>query len=102
MSHVVVESRGKNEDADLMAAFNEFCSPAGSLNGCNLDLVFASKAHNHSGMQLADMVARPIGRHVIDPVGQVNRAYEVLARKFWNAPAPRGSGLHLLPDGEAA
>lgn len=97
LTHVVAESRGKNEDADLRSAFDSFCSPAGSLSGCNLDLVFAAKAHNHNGMQLADMVARPIGRHLLDPPAQVNRAYDVLARKFWNAAAPIGTGLHLLP-----
>lgn len=96
LTHVVVESRGKNEDAALRAAFDAFCRPDGSLCGCNLDLVFAAKALNHGGMQLADMVARPIGRHVLDPA-QPNRAYDVLARKFWGAPAALGNGLHLLP-----
>ncbi len=96
LTHVVVESRGKREDAELRQAFDAYCGPAGSLDGCNLDMVFASKAHNHSGMQLADMVACPIGRHILDP-GQVNRAYSVLARKFWNAPTPRGAGLHVHP-----
>jgi hypothetical protein len=72
------------------------------LDGCNLDMVFAPKPHNHSGMQLADMVARPIGRHVLDPT-QPNRAYEILVRKFWGAPAALGVGLHVLPRrGEAA
>lgn len=96
LTHVVVESRGKREDAELGMAFAALSSPAGTLAGCNLDLVFASKAHNHSGMQLADMVARPIGRHVLNPE-QNNRAYEVLARKFWNSPTPIGTGLHTLP-----
>lgn len=95
LTHIVVESRGKNEDRDLRAAFDSFCNPAGSLDGCNLELVFASKAHNHSGMQLADLMARPIGRHVMNPA-QPNRAYDVLATKLWNAAVPLGSGLHLL------
>jgi hypothetical protein len=96
LTHIVVESRGPKEDGELREAFDTFCKPDGTLNGCNLDLVFASKAHSHSGMQLADMVARPIGRHVLDPE-QPNRAYDILAKKLWNAPQAAGSGLHVLP-----
>ena len=95
LTHVVVESRGKREDGELRDAFTRFCGPEGTLSGCNLDLVFASKAHSHTGMQLADMVARPIGRHVMDPT-QKNRAYDILAEKFWQAPTPLGQGLHVL------
>lgn len=96
LAHVVVESRGKNEDGDLAEAFAGFCEPSGPLDGCNLNLVFASKQHSHCGLQLADLVARPIGRHVINPTQQ-NRAYEILWRKFWGAPDPLGRGLHVLP-----
>jgi Protein of unknown function (DUF3800) len=97
LTHVVVESRGKKEDGELREAFDRFCLPSGTLDGCNLDLVFASKAHSHSGMQLADMVARPIGRHVMAPA-QPNRAYEILSRKFWEAPSPLGRGLQIFAE----
>lgn len=94
LTHVVVESRGKKEDAALAAAFDQFCSPAGTLDGCNLELQFAAKTLNHSGMQLADMVARPIGRHVMNP-SQSNRAYELLRSKFWGGP-DGANGLILV------
>lgn len=97
LTHIVVESRGKKEDGELREAFDRFCSPSGTLDGCNLDLVFASKAHSHSGMQLADMVARPIGRHILQP-SQSNRSYEILSKKLWEAPAPPGRGLQVLPN----
>ncbi len=42
---------------------------------------FMDKKHNSSGLQLADLVAHPIGRHVINP-GQPNRAFELIERKF--------------------
>tara|TARA_Y100001949_G_C15877492_1_gene282281 strand:+ start:126 stop:326 length:201 start_codon:yes stop_codon:yes gene_type:complete len=42
----------------------------------------ASKASNSAGLQLADLVARPIGRYVIDPK-QSNRAFDVLKKKFF-------------------
>ena len=96
LTHVIVESRGKNEDGDLEEAFAGLCEPDGTLDGCNLDLVFASKQHSHCGLQLADLMARPIGRHVINPA-QANRSYEILSRKFWGVPDPIGQGLHVLP-----
>ena len=99
LTHVVVESRGAKEDQELIAAFNAYCSPSGSLDGCNLDLVFASKAQNHGGMQLADMVARPIGRQRIDTHGKLNRAYEILRAKFWSS---EHQGLLLLPEADRA
>jgi Protein of unknown function (DUF3800) len=101
LTHVVVEGRGKKEDGELREAFDRFCSPNGTLDGCNLDLVFASKSHSHSGMQLADMVARPIGRHLMAP-SQPNRAYEILSSKFWEAPCPPGRGLQVLSGASAA
>ena len=45
-------------------------------------LVFANKQVNSSGLQLADLVARPIGLSVLRP-GQTNRAFEALRRKFF-------------------
>jgi hypothetical protein len=96
LTHVVVESRGKKEDGELKDAFAALCQPSNTLEGCNLDLVFASKQHGHCGLQLADLIARPIGRNVIDPT-QANRAYEILSPKFWHAPDHIGWGFHVLP-----
>ena len=42
----------------------------------------ANKTSNSAGLQLADLVARPIGRHVLDSE-QSNRAFEVLKTKFY-------------------
>jgi hypothetical protein len=46
------------------------------------NVVFASKQVNSSGLQLADLVARPIGLSVLRPE-QPNRAFDVLRRKFF-------------------
>ena len=43
----------------------------------NLDVRFIDKKHNSTGLQLADMVAHPIGRYVMKP-DQPNRAYDIL------------------------
>lgn len=46
------------------------------------DIVFATKQVNSTGLQLADLVARPIGMSVLRS-GQENRAFDVLKRKFY-------------------
>ena len=63
-----------------------------------LDIRFMDKKHNSTGLQLADLVAHPIGRHAINP-GQPNRAYDLLEPKFRRGPAGRveGFGLKLFP-----
>jgi hypothetical protein len=41
--------------------------------------VFASKKVNCGGLQIADLIARPIGRSVLNPA-QKNRAYDLIER----------------------
>ena len=82
-THVVVECRGKKEDRELELEFRRVCAGENKF-GRNLPfhIVFADKKTNSSGLQLADLVARPIGLSLIKP-GQANRAFEVLKRKFF-------------------
>ena len=47
-------------------------------------MVFADKRTNLVGLQLADLVARPVGLSHIRP-GQPNQAFDVLKRKFFCA-----------------
>jgi hypothetical protein len=63
-----------------------------------LDIVMASKKVNSAGLQLADMVARPIGRHLLNS-GQSNRAYDILNGKFRRSRAGqiKGWGLKVYP-----
>ncbi len=97
--HVVCESRGKREDDEMELAFRRIC--AGS-NFRNLvlpcDLVFARKERSHAGMEFADLIARPIGRHVLQPQ-QANRAWDILEKKFRRGPngGARGWGLKVFP-----
>lgn len=82
-THVVVEERGRREDRELELEFRRICD---GENKFRKDLPFkirmASKAANSAGLQLADLVARPIGRHILDP-DQPNRAFDVLKKKFY-------------------
>lgn len=83
LTHVIVECRGAKEDKDLELEFRRICDGT-NRQGKNLpfDVIFADKKSNSAGLQLADLVARPIGLSVLRP-GQENRAFNVLKRKFF-------------------
>jgi hypothetical protein len=83
LTHVVVEQRGQKEDNELELEFRRICDGANRLNKrLPFDVKFASKKTNSVGLQLADLVARPVGLHVLRPK-QTNRAFEVLKHKFF-------------------
>lgn len=61
-------------------------------------IVLANKQINSCGLQLADLVARPIGRKQLNPQ-QENRAYDILEAKFLrNSDGEiEGEGLETYP-----
>lgn len=63
-----------------------------------LAIRFMDKKHNSSGLQIADLIAHPIGRHVINPA-QPNRAYDLIEKKFRKGQDGRitGYGLKIFP-----
>ena len=82
-THILVECRGKKEDNDLELEFRRICAGANRLaTSLPFEILFADKKVNSAGLQLADLVARPIGLSVVRP-GQENRAFEVLKKKFF-------------------
>jgi Protein of unknown function (DUF3800) len=98
-THVQVECRGRTEDAKLELEFRRICDGKNIIGKMpNLDVRFMDKKHNSTGLQLADLAAHPIGRHVMKP-GQPNRAYDVLEPKFRRGPAGmvKGFGLKIFP-----
>jgi hypothetical protein len=80
---VVVECRGKKEDAELELEFRRICDGenAGKLH-LPFNIIFAEKKTNLVGLQLADLVARPVGLNYIRPK-QANQAFEMLKNKFF-------------------
>lgn len=83
LTHVVVECRGKKEDNELELEFRRICDGANRWGkALPFDVKFADKKVNLAGLQLADLVARPIGLKVLRP-DQENRAFDVLKRKFF-------------------
>jgi len=96
---VVFESRGRSEDDALELEFRRILATT-KMNGMaeTLDFMFASKQSNSVGLQVADMVARPIGLHVIRP-DQPNRAWEDLQHHVVSSSSGdiRGFGLKIYP-----
>jgi hypothetical protein len=99
LTHIQVECRGKAEDAKLELEFRRICDGKNAVGKMpNLELRFMDKKHNSTGLQLADLVAHPIGRHAINP-NQLNRAYDIIQTKFRRGPQGKveGFGLKSFP-----
>ena len=103
-SHVVVECRGKKEDGDLELEFRRICDGRNKFKAqLPFDVIFSDKKAMSSGLQFADLVARPIGLSVLRSE-QENRAFEVLKEKFFCSGGRdkvgvdfRGKGLIIYP-----
>lgn len=92
-THVIVECRGKKEDKDLELEFLRVCRGENRWGReLPFHIAFADKKTNSSGLQLADLVARPIGLSVLRPNAQ-NRAFDVLKRKFFCKGGRRAVGV---------
>jgi hypothetical protein len=97
---IIVESRGRVEDETLELAFRRIADGA---NQCGpmpeFEIVFSDKKCNATGLQIADLIVRPIGRYVLNPE-QPNRAFEIIKRKFRknNRGTVEGFGLKYSPN----
>ena len=98
-THVVIEKRGKAEDDDLELEFRRVCQGHNYLSHpFPLEPVFVDKKINSTGLQLADLMARPIGLSELRPE-QPNRAFDVIKKKFRRDMFGnfRGRGLKCFP-----
>ena len=96
--NVVVEQRGLNEDRELELAFRRIVNK-GNWYGTPLpfEIILANKKVNSCGLQLADLVAHPIGRYVINPE-QENRSFKILEQKIIGRNGKKdGYGLKIFP-----
>ena len=102
--HIVVECRGNKEDRDLELEFRRICDGNNRLQQqLPFDIIFSDKKVMSSGLQLADLVARPIGLHTLKP-DQENRAFNILKGKFFCAGGRgmlgekyKGVGMKIYP-----
>lgn len=99
------EARGKTEDAELELEFRRVCdNAAGTVNSgtdfAKIDyrIRFMDKQSNSTGLQIADLVARPIGLKVFRPE-QTNQAFDVIKGKLITHPNGdyEGRGLKIFP-----
>lgn len=95
--HVVFEGRGKKEDGELELEFLRIASNNNQWGYRRCDFsrfdfqpIFMPKAANSTGLQLADLTARPIALSTLRP-GQPNRAFDIISPKI-----PAG-GLKCFP-----
>jgi hypothetical protein len=103
---LIAESRGRKEDADLELQFRRITQNVHSwglhfmlsIRDIGFELRFAVKQTNSIGMQLADLVAHPIGRKILKPE-QPNRAYEQFESKLLrnDKGLVQGWGLKVFP-----
>jgi hypothetical protein len=99
LTHVLFERRGPKEDMEAELEFRRICDGQNATGErLPFEIIMCDKKSNSAGLQLADLVARPIGRHIMNP-DQPNRAYDILEQKFRWAPNRRGQGwsLRLFP-----
>jgi hypothetical protein len=92
------ERRGAGEDAELEAAFKGICARNATREVLPFASVMCDKRCNSAGLQLAGLVARPIGRKVLEPA-QPNRAHDILSTRFRRDSRGdvRGWGLKGFP-----
>jgi hypothetical protein len=90
---LICECRGRREDDELELEFRRVATRIAGF-----DIHFVDKKANLPGLQIADLIARPIGRHVLNPA-QPNRAYEIIDTKLRRGPAGQlpGYGLKIFP-----
>jgi hypothetical protein len=85
--HVLLEARGKIEDAQLELEFRRICDnqcdwyyKSTDFQKMKFEPIFVPKASNSTGLQIADLVARPLALQYLRPT-QPNRTYEILKSK---------------------
>jgi hypothetical protein len=98
---IIIEKRGKKEDKKLGEHFQRLLSRgtgyvnAQRLAAYELTILFKNKRENINGLQLADLVAYPIARYVIEPK-RANPAFELIEDKIY-AKGGKQYGLKIFP-----
>lgn len=86
-THLIIEGRGSKENNELELEFRRICDNKGDWGYKQADfkqvpfeMVCADKKCNSVGLQLADLIARPIGLKTLRPT-QENRAMDAIKDK---------------------
>jgi len=98
---IVIERRGPKEDKKLDEHFQRLLSRGTSyvsaerLKQINTKIIFKNKQQNINGLQMADLIAYPIARYVIDK-NRANPAFEVIENHIYRKGGKR-YGLKIFP-----
>lgn len=98
---VVIEKRGRKEDKQLDDHFERLLGKgtarlkAETIAMHNPTFTFKNKKENINGLQLADLVAYPIARYVIEP-NRANPSFEILQPKIYRE-GDKLDGLRIYP-----
>lgn len=99
--NIVVERRGKREDKSLHEHFQKLASRGTAyitpnrIRNYSMNISFKSKYEDISGLQLADLIAYPVARYVIDP-DRANPAFDILRSKIYEK-RKKMYGLKVFP-----
>lgn len=90
--HIIFEKRGKDDDAALSRAYQQIILQGSLINPMPIyqfsrfRLELMDKKSNSTGLQIADLTARPIGNHYLHASGQRlstdQRSAEILLKKL--------------------
>lgn len=98
---IIIEKRGKSEDKKLEEHFQRLIARgtgfviAERLKNYDLQITFKSKKENINGLQLADLLAYPIARYIIEPE-RANPSFEIFKNKIYSKRGKR-YGLKIFP-----
>lgn len=101
---ITIESRGKREDEILQRRYNRLLDKgSGRITPERFkrrfeSMEFKKKKENDCGLQIADLCAYPVARHMINP-SEPYPAYEIVSKKFRRGPdgSIAGYGLKIFP-----
>ena len=99
--NIIAEKRGKKEDNELLKYYNKildkgtFYINSKRMKNCFKGLQFKWKRENINGLQLADLIAYPISRFVLDS-DEVNYPFEILRNKLYQE-GDKLYGLKVFP-----
>ena len=99
---IIVEKRGKREDRNLRDYYNriletgvKYCSEERMKSHIH-NFNFSAKSENINGLQIADLIAYPLSRHVLYP-DKDNPAFDIVEPNIYVSEGKR-LGLKVFPD----
>jgi len=102
--NIMIESRGKNEDEIIQKRYNRLLDKgSGHITPERFKkrfekMEFRKKKENDCGLQIADLCAYPVARHIINPQ-EPYPAYDIVSTKFRKDGSGniQGFGLKIFP-----